>query len=81
MDISQVFTCECNNKNYVSRARLSQHKKTKGHLQWETLNELKFLKCELTKKDDIIVRLETEVRHLNQANSILMSRFIRSDGL
>ena len=48
---------------------------------YETLNELKFLKCELTKKDDIIVRLETEVRHLNQANSILMSRFIRSDGL
>lgn len=43
---------------------------------WETRNELKSLKIELTHKDNKIVSLENKVAHLQNLNTLLVSKIV-----
>ena len=74
MQVSQIFTCECNGREYTSKPKLNQHKKTKGHIHWETINELKSLKIEMTKRDNTIMCLKNDKESLQQLNIILMGK-------
>ena len=74
MELVQTFTCDCNSRDYKSRANLKQHKKTNVHIQWENDKELRELKIELTKKDNKILELQTDKLNLQELNLILMKR-------
>ena len=45
MEITQTFTCECNDRAYPTKNALSSHKRTKMHQKWEAENEVFNLKC------------------------------------
>ena len=74
MNICQTFICDCNNRNYNTKASLSQHKKTKAHIQWENSKELRELKIELTKKDNKILELQVDKKNLQELNLMLMKK-------
>lgn len=79
-DIVERYTCECNNKTYINRQSFSQHKRTKGHIQWENSKELKDLKTELTRKDNKIVELEYANKNLQELNYYLVKKMSSESG-
>ena len=74
MEVTSTHFCECNGRNYCTKAKLTQHKKTKTHVQWENHTELRELKIELTKKDNKIVGLQIDKRNLQDLNLMLMKK-------
>lgn len=58
--LTQSFICECNNKDYFSRARLKSHQKSMKHELWAIKKELVTLKGELTVRDNDL-GLKTQV--------------------
>jgi hypothetical protein len=67
MEISCQLICPCNNKLYKTQATLKAHKKSQGHVLWESTKE---------QKDYLITinRLENENGHLRRLNILLMER-------
>jgi hypothetical protein len=63
MTMNIVYTCPCNNNShtYPSRVALNIHKKSKSHLAWLDAEELRELKIILTKKDNEIMMLRTQL--------------------
>ena len=76
MDTTLVpqYTCECNGRNYSDDKKLKLHMKTQGHLSWEMKNEMKSLKIELTKRDNIISSLERKLLERDQRIMVLKER-------
>ena len=74
MDVVCNYTCECNGRNYFTKAKLTQHKKTKGHVYWENSSELRDLKIKLTTMENKIHALQTDKRHLQDLNLMLMKK-------
>ena len=74
MEIQNTFICKCNGKDYISNKNLKQHRKTKMHSDWENRSELKDLKIDLTRKDNIIKALEADKSHLQELNLMLMRK-------
>ena len=69
--VALAHTCECTGKNYKTKSGLAAHKKTKVHLAWEQGSEMRSLKIELTKKDNLIVQLNADNSALQQLNLML----------
>tara|TARA_B100001113_G_C20765288_1_gene472756 strand:- start:85 stop:369 length:285 start_codon:yes stop_codon:yes gene_type:complete len=72
MEVQNTFICKCNNRDYITNRNLKQHRKTKVHLDWENRSELRDLKIDLTRKDNIIKALEADKSHLQELNLMLM---------
>jgi hypothetical protein len=45
MDIVEDLRCQCNDKVYTTRAGLNQHRRTKGHLEWQKTVDLREALC------------------------------------
>ena len=73
-EISIIYKCECNEKTYPSLQSLKSHKKTKLHKAWESINELRLLKIQLTEKDNEILNLSSKVKLLKDLNTTLLHR-------
>ena len=78
MELVTTYICECTGRNYCTKTKLAQHRKTKVHNQWETNTELRDLKIGLTKRDNKILELETDKRNLQELNLMLMKKIIPS---
>lgn len=74
MDVALIYSCECTQRNYKSRSGLAAHKKTKVHVQWEQNSELRNLKIEMTKRDNEIVRLQSDKELLQELNLVLVRK-------
>ena len=74
MDVAGIYSCECTQRNYKSRSGLAAHKKTKVHVQWEQNSELRNLKIEMTKRDNEIVRLQSDKELLQELNLVLVRK-------
>ena len=53
---------------------MAAHKKTKVHVQWEQNSELRNLKIEMTKRDNEIVRLQSDKELLQELNLVLVRK-------
>ena len=73
MELSNCVVCECTGKQYRN---IKIHQKSQTHQAWETRNELKSLKIELTHKDNNIVSLENKVAQLQDLNTLLVSKIV-----
>ena len=58
--ISVQLVCPCNNRTYATPQSLKAHKQTKCHIFYETTDELKKMKIELTHRDNTISQLQLE---------------------
>lgn len=80
MELHQTFVCECNQRDYQSKARLTQHKRTQKHLSWERDAELRQLKMAHTKKDNLLQQLERDVSRLRELNLRLVEEIVALRG-
>lgn len=81
MNITEVFTCECNGgKPYANRRSFNEHKKSKKHQRWEQEkeildircrckrleNEVECLKYDLVNYRNLCMKLQIELKDLKQ---------------
>ena len=71
MEVALQHICQCNQRNYGTRARLLAHQKTKVHLAWEDGTELRQLRAELLRSQNTIVALEAKLKALQDDKSTL----------
>ncbi len=63
--LQQTFKCECNpTKLYASKATFNKHFASKRHKDWESTDELREMKIQLTHAQNEILALRTEVNRL-----------------
>ena len=67
MDIALSLICPCNNKLYKSESSLKTHRKTQGHVFWESQSQQKDIIAKIN-------RLEIENGHLRRLNIRLMEK-------
>ena len=84
MNLVEDLVCRCNGKAYVSLTSLNAHRKTKGHLAWETENELRESLCRSKRFENEISQLkmkhEKEITEKNAIIRYLESR-LSADGI
>lgn len=72
--LTNNLSCPCNNNLYENTKKLKSHQKTLGHRIWETQNDVKTLKCELTRRDNTIAQLERKLLDRDQRILVLKER-------
>ena len=70
--VTQCYVCECNGRDYKSRAGLRSHQQTQKHILWTSGAELRALKVDLTRRDNRIVELEADLIALKDFNHRLV---------
>ncbi|UKZ11132.1 hypothetical protein EhVM1_000117 [Emiliania huxleyi virus M1] len=63
--LQQSFKCECNpSKLYASKSTFNKHFTSKRHKDWESTDELRDMKIQLTRAQNEIIGLRTEIDRL-----------------
>ena len=72
MEVSTVFTCPC--RPGFTYKSLTQHKKSKMHLAWETSREVKDVRVQSKHFENETERLKNRLEHKDQVEIELLNR-------
>jgi len=75
MELSSTFKCPCRPEfTYKNAHALSIHKKTKMHLSWETVQDVKDVRVKSKKYENEVERLKNRLVHRENIEAELLAR-------